>query len=277
MASQCEVLVDTFEAGLADRILAAVQTEAERIEQKFSRYRTDNIVHAINSSANSFVKVDSETSHLIDFAQHCFTISDGLFDVTSGSLRRIWNFKTFKDFPSPTQIKEALRMVGFEKLKWEKPFIKLKKGMEIDFGGLGKEYAVDRCLGIARAQTAYAVLVNFGGDLAAHKVPREGSWSVGIENNLKEKLGDSLLGLRSGALATSGDTYRFFEHQGRRYSHILNPKTGLPVSNGVASVTVHAPSCTMAGLLATISHLHKSPEEFLKEQNVPHWIVYHKH
>ncbi|MCC6137194.1 MAG: FAD:protein FMN transferase, partial [Bdellovibrionaceae bacterium] len=144
-----------------------------------------------------------------------------------------------------------------------------------DFGGIVKEYAVDKCLALLDAK-APATLINFGGDLAVNKAPQNSSWTVAIEEAFKGKIPGGSLELRSGALATSGDTHRFFEHKGVRYMHILNPKTGYPVANGVATVTVHADSCTMAGMLATISHLQKSPEQFLADQEVKHWVLRHK-
>ncbi len=272
MASSCEVLVDTQDPSLFNPVFEIVKNEAMRIEQKFSRYRNDNIVFKINNSANTFVAVDTETAQLLDFAKNCYELSDGLFDITSGSLRKLWNFKNFSEFPEPEKIKAALEDVGFDKLKWESPHIKLKKGMEIDFGGIAKEYAVDRCLQLALTKTKKPFLINFGGDLAINQAPQQGSWAVAIEEAFKKNLPNQL-SLKQGALATSGDTHRFFIHQGKRFSHILNPKTGLPVSNNIASVTVHAPTCTMAGLLATISHLQPDPAEFLKAQGVPHWIV----
>lgn len=273
MASSCEVLLDSHDEILAELTFEHVKKEALRIEQKFSRYRNDNIIFKINSSPDQLIPVDDETANLLDFAQHCYKISEGLFDITSGSLRRLWNFKEFKTFPDAEKIQSALTHVGFDQLAWQRPNLQLKKGMEIDFGGLAKEYAVDRCLAIAAQMSSSACLVNFGGDLSVHKTPKSGSWSVAIEEVFKNKKMGSQLGLKQGALATSGDTHRFFVHDEKKYSHILNPKTGLPVSNGIASITVHAGTCTMAGLLATISHLQDNPEEFLQQQGVQYWIV----
>jgi thiamine biosynthesis lipoprotein len=216
--------------------------------------------------------VDSETASLLDFAFQCFELSDGLFDITSGALRRIWDFKNFSAFPSATQISDCLNYVGLQKVKWDQKSLQLLDGMEIDFGGIVKEYAVDVCLSLV-PKGGPATLVNFGGDLAVNRAPRAGSWSVAIEEAFKNKIQGSQLALKGGALATSGDTHRSFVHEGQRYSHILNPKTGLPVSNGIATITVFSQSCTMAGMLATVSHLQKDPAAFLKSQEVVHWIV----
>lgn len=275
MASPCEVLMDTSDPLLSETLFQNIKNEAERLEAKYSRYKTDNIVHQINTSEGREVRVDDETASLIDFAFYCYELSDGLFDITSGVLRKIWNFKEFKKFPEPQVIKECLQHVGLRRVKWKRPVLKLEKGMELDFGGIVKEYAVDKCLALV-PQNGPAVLINFGGDLAVNKVPASGSWSVAIEEAFKEKIPEGSLQLKSGALATSGNTHRYFEHNGKRYSHILNPKTGMPVSNGVATITVHAPTCTTAGMLATISHLQNSPKGFLEDQDVKYWILQHK-
>lgn len=275
MASPCEVIIDSQDPLLCESIFKEIQTEALRIEQKYSRYRDDNIVHQINTGKEQFIALDPETSDLMDFAKTCYQLSGGLFDITSGVLRKIWNFKNFSEFPDPALIQTTLSRVGFDQLKWDRPHLKLKKGMEIDFGGIVKEYAVDRALTIAKDKTNAAILVNFGGDLAINKKPRSGSWSVAIEEGFKRNFRGSQLELSQGALATSGDTHRFFEYQGQRYSHILNPKTGIPVANGIASITVHAATCTLAGMIATMSHLQDDPKSFLETQDVQHWIVYH--
>lgn len=272
MASPCEVLMETSDPILCENIFKRIKAEAERLEAKFSRYKEDNIVYRINNAHGKVVALDAETASLVDFAFQCFELSEGFFDITSGVLRRIWDFKNFSKFPSSSQIKECLQFVGLQKVKWDKKNLQLLDGMELDFGGIVKEYAVDVCLSLV-PKGGPATLVNFGGDLAVNRAPRSGSWSVAIEEAFKSKIQGSQLALKGGALATSGDTHRSFVHQGKRYSHILNPKTGLPVSNGIATITVFSESCTMAGMLATVSHLQENPAAFLKNQETAHWIV----
>ena len=139
-------------------------------------------------------------------------------------------------------------------------------------GGIGKEFAVDRALALVTAQRKEAVLVNFGGDLACRGVPRSGAWQVGIEQPLEPLQAALLLELKSGALATSGDTHRYLMHQGRRLGHILDPRTGWPVEGGPASVTVAAGSCTEAGTLATLALLRgPGAAAFLQQQGVQFW------
>lgn len=274
MASPCEVLMETHDPILFDTYFQKIKTEAERLEAQYSRYKNDNIIYQINTSNGKTIELDTETHSLFQFADQCFEMSEGLFDVTSGVLRKVWNFKNFKKFPESKDIQQSLGFVGWQKVKLTSNTICLQPGMEVDLGGIVKEYAVDKCLSLL-APDAPATLINFGGDLSVNKARLEGSWSVAIEEAFKNKIRGSQLHLRGGALATSGDTYRHFDHKGKRYSHILNPKTGYPVHNNIASITVFSQNCTMAGMLATISHLQEDPDAFLKAQGTPYWIVHH--
>jgi thiamine biosynthesis lipoprotein len=146
--------------------------------------------------------------------------------------------------------------------------------MELDFGGIGKEYAVDRALALVVSMFEGAALVNFGGDMAASRAPQSGPWRVGVER--PGQLGEArlLLDFERGGLATSGDTHRFIEHEGRRYGHILDVRTGYPVVDPPRSVTVAASCCLEAGMIATLSMLKgTAAEQFLQEQGVTHWIL----
>src|SRR5262249_19569818 len=159
--------------------------------------------------------------------------------------------------------------VGWEKVTWDPPCFTLPRGMEIDLGGIGKEYAVDRAAGLIAARTAHAHLVNFGGDLFASGLRSGGRpWSVGIED--PERTGEATLyrvEISRTGLATSGDARRFVLWRGKRLGHILNPRTGWPVEDAPRSVTVAAPTCIEAGTLATLAILHgTSASTFLKEQ-----------
>ena len=275
MASPCEVLVDTPDAAAASRAAQAAADEAWRIEQKFSRYRDDNIVHAINHSDGKSVDVDQETARLLDHATHCHALSGGLFDITSGVLRRVWKFDGSDRLPEPAAVTEVLKLVGWDKVEWRSPHLRLKAGMEIDFGGIGKEYAVDRAAELAAAASGGApVLVNFGGDLYANRPRRDGQpWRVGVESLAPDSQAPRV-GLNRGGIATSGDAHRFLLKDGVRYSHILNPRTGWPVRDAPRSVTVLQASCSQAGLLSTLAMLQgKDAEQFLKDQGVEHWVV----
>jgi FAD:protein FMN transferase len=274
MASPCELLLDTTEVRAAHEVGRVAAQEAWRIEAKFSRYRPESIVSVINRSHGHAVVVDTETAALIDYAAQCHALSEGRFDITSGVLRRCWTFDGSDRLPEPAAVAALLPLIGFEKIRWQAPRITLPAGMEIDFGGNGKEYAVDRVLALVATRFAGAALVNFGGDLAANRAPGAGPWQVGVERPDSEREARLLLELSRGGLATSGDTHRFLLRDGVRYSHILDVRTGWPVPQAPRSVTVAAGSCVEAGMLATFAMLQGSAaESFLTEQGVRHWCL----
>jgi thiamine biosynthesis lipoprotein len=274
MASPCEVLLEIADAHAAREVGRAAAQEAWRIEAKFSRYRPESIVSVINRSQGHAVVVDGETAALIDYAAQCHALSQGRFDITSGVLRRCWTFDGSDRLPEAAAVAALLPLIGFEKVRWQSPRITLPAGMEIDFGGIGKEYAVDRVLGLVAARFAGAALVNFGGDLAANRAPGAAPWQVGVERPDTEREARLLLELSRGGLATSGDTHRFLLREGVRYGHILDPKSGWPVSDTPRSVTVAAGSCVEAGMLATFAMLQgRGAESFLEEQGVRYWCL----
>ena len=255
---------------------AVAAQEAWRIEKKFSRYRDDNVTAWIHRNRGTLIQVDEETAALMDFACQCFELSDGLFDITSGVLRRVWRFDGSDRIPDTAAVDELLPLIGFGKLEWNPPRLLLPEGMELDFGGIGKEYAVDRAYELLAARYSTPFLVNLGGDLRANRPPAHGPWQVGIERPDTEKGPTLLLDLEHGALATSGDSRRYVLRDGIRYGHILHPGTGWPVLGAPRSVTVAASSCTEAGLLATMALLHGDrAQAFLDEQGVRHWV--HRH
>jgi FAD:protein FMN transferase len=165
--------------------------------------------------------------------------------------------------------------VGFEKLEWQSPHLTLPAGMELDFGGIGKEYAVDRAYDLMAARQAAPFLINFGGDLRANRSPPHGPWQIGVERPDTDRQAKMILELEHGALATSGDSRRYLLKHGIRYGHILDPRTGWPVLHAPRSVTVAASSCTEAGVLATLALLHGArAREFLEEQGVVrYWLL----
>ncbi len=275
MASPCEVLVDTDSRPLARRALAIAADEAQRIERKFSRYRSDSVVARINASNGEAVDVDDETANLLDYAAECHALSEGSFDVTSGVLRRVWTFDGGERVPDPQAVAGVLAHVGWSRVAWARPRITLERGMEIDLGGIGKEYAVDRAAGRVGAELDAPVLVNFGGDLFASGPRRGGrAWIVGVDD--PERTGSAAplrIEIERGGLATSGDARRFVRWQGRRLGHILDPRTGWPVADAPAAVTVLAGTCLEAGTLATLAILHGSrARTFLEGEGARHWV-----
>lgn len=274
MASPCEILVETADADEARQLSELAAAEAWRIEDKFSRYANDNVVARINSAAGEAIDVDSETGSLLDFGNTLYEVSDGRFDITSGVLRGVWTFDGSDKLPAREAVERVLRRVGWHRVEWQSPTLWMESGMEIDFGGIGKEYAVDRVAQELRDASTSSTLINFGGDLAVTRPPieRQG-WQVGIESvAARGPAAEKVIELRSGALATSGDARRFLLRDGIRYSHILDPRSGWPVENAPRSVTVAADTCTQAGMLSTLAMLEgDDAEAFLRAEGVRYW------
>jgi len=270
MASPCEFLFDTLDTSIARTLSQKGVEEVRRIEQKFSRYEKNNLCFAINNAEGARVEIDDECHRLLVFAQTCYELSEGMFDLSSGVLRRAWKFDCSDNIPKQKEIDRLLPFVGWEHVSFDQHSIQMKPGMEIDFGGIGKEYAVSSVAEIFRRSASdVSVLINLGGDIQITK-PRLNSlaWHVGIENH------HEVIPIMHGALATSGDAKRFLLKDGKRFSHILNPKTGWPVANAPSSVTTHAPLCVQAGCLATLALLcGENAEQFLKGQDVKYWLT----
>lgn len=275
MASPCDVLVETESAPLAYQLVETAAECAWRIEKKFSRYRDDSVVQRINFSHGEPVTLDDETANLLDFAATLTTLSEGRFDITSGVLRKAWTFDGGEDVPDKVQIDRLLPLIGWHKATWQRPRLRLPAGMQIDFGGIGKEYAVDSAAeAIHKLEPNVSCVVNFGGDVAV-KVPRRDGepWRIGIESTMQSGTAVTVIPLTRGALATSGDSRRFVQKDGVRYSHILDARTGWPVSNAPRSITVVAGTCTEAGTLTTLAMLQGSDaEDFLQEANARFWV-----
>jgi thiamine biosynthesis lipoprotein len=276
MASPCTLLVDTDDLVEAETLLAVAEAEARRIEEKFSRYRCDNLVHQINHSAGRPIDVDDETALLINYAATCYEMSDGMFDITSGALRRIWTFDGGNRVPARDAVRRCLGHVGWWRVRWDNPTLTLPSGMEIDFGGIGKEYAVDRAAALIGTLTRSSYVVNFGGDLYTAGLRRGNrTWGIGIDD--PHRTTEAVLyrlDVSRGGIATSGDATRFVRWRGKRLGHILNPKTGWPVAGAPRSVTVFGRTCVEAGTLSTLAYLQGAgAQTYLEEQGVQFWIV----
>lgn len=260
MSSVCEIRLDDA-LGEGESVLALVAQQAinevRRIEIAYSRYRPDSIVSRINAAAGGrdVVGVDEETASLLNFAQQLHGLSDGLFDITSGVLRRVWDFKAAR-VPQTAALQEVLPLIGWSQVEWDGQAIRLPRaGMEVDFGGFGKEYAADRAMAVLHAAGQRHGYVNLGGDIRVLGPRADGSaWRFGVQHPRQAEATIASVELTEGALASSGDYERFFESGGRRYCHILDPHTGWPVCHW-ASVSVSAPACVAAGALTTIAML----------------------
>ncbi len=256
MACENELRIYAADAHTGRRAIEAAVAEVRRIETTYSRYREDSVVTRINrASGGAPIAVDAETALLLNHGAACHALSQGLFDLTSGVLRRVWDFKSGIP-PRPEALAGVMPLIGWDKVEWDGSGIRLKKlGMEIDFGGIGKEYAVDRAAATLHALGIEHGIVNLGGDLRVLGPHPDGSpWQIHILNPRETTRFVATIGLLQGSLATSGDYQRFFDYQGRRYCHILNPLTGQPAGHWQSATTI-SNLCLDAGSISTIAML----------------------
>lgn len=276
MGSDCRLTLYADDESNAGQAADMVMAEVWRIESKYSRYIDGNTLSDINRAAlaGGKIEVDDETAGLLNYAFAAFQLSEGLFDISSGVIRRVWDFSSGK-VPAQSSIEHILPFIGLGKVVWTSPQIHfLYSGMELDFGGIGKEYAVDRGADICHSMGIRSGLLDLGGDIRVLGPHPDGSpWEIGIRHPRKVETSLGNIQLTSGAVATSGDYERYIEVAGKRYCHILNPLTGWPV-NGLASVTVVAEQCLLAGTLSTTAMLKEcGGKKWLGDSGIQHcWV-----
>ncbi|MGZ5895661.1 MAG: FAD:protein FMN transferase [Xanthobacteraceae bacterium] len=257
MGSDCTLHFHAANEADAHAAAATAISEIARIEARYSRYRAESETSRINliAATGGSVVVDEETAGLLTYAYACFNKSEGLFDISSGLLRKAWDFSV-RRLPKDEDIAALLPGIGLDKIIWENPRLTFSvPGMEIDFGGIGKEYAADRAAGAMLALGVNHGLIDLGGDIRLIGPQPDGaSWRIGIRHPRDIARGVTQIELTSGAIATSGDYERFIDVDGQRYCHILNPRTGWP-TRGLSSVSVIAEDCLVAGSVATIAML----------------------
>ena len=276
MGSPCEIQIYAKTAADGQKVTAQLAADVARLEQRYSRYRHDSDLSKINQVAltGGGIDVDAETASLFDYAAACFEASGGLFDVTSGVLRRVWRFHD-SALPDPNAIAQVLTQVGWQRIKWKAPQLEFTvPGMEIDFGGIVKEYAADRAAALCWEQGVHHGFINLGGDIRIVGPHPDGSpWNIGIRDPQLRGGITRTVTLFRGGLATSGDYERCLIVDGKRYGHVLSPLTGWPVRH-LVSVSVVADLCTVAGSTATIAMLkEKQGTDWLAQSGLPYfWI-----
>ena len=267
-------IADSSYAGL-DELFAEVEQLVAALEQRYSRYREDSLVSLINRRAGSHqrTKIDEETIALLGLAEALWETTGGLFDITSGPLRRAWDFRS-KGPARPELIEAARDLIGWEQLDWQGPYLRLPlKGMELDFGGIVKEYAVDGAAKRLRDAGVLSGMVDLAGDIAVIGDQADGyPWQISIRDPFKEG-SICTVNLTDAAIATSGSYERRIAYQGKDYGHLLDPKTGWPVL-GPASVTVIDAHCLTAGAVATTACLQTEEEaaSWLADAQLP-WLM----
>jgi len=259
MSTKCRVLIH----GVPEKQAREFQQQALHwvadFEAKYSRFLPDSLVSRINQAAGEhWVDVDPEAERLFSLCDTAVFLTRGAFDPTALPLIKLWNWKVPNPvLPNHEAIESSRQLVGWTRVQRRPGAIFLPQpGMALDFGGIGKEFAVDRVAEMATQRGISHVLVDFGHDVrACGSAPGKDCWSVGLEDPTKPGTCWVGLAVRNMAVATSGDYVRHSLINGRRYGHIIDPRTGYPVDNGCRAVSVVASSCTMAGLLSTTAFI----------------------
>lgn len=256
MGGSCEIMLAGLGKKEAGRLADLGMKEVARIERKYSRYQPKSIVSAINVQAGiDGVGCDEETSALLDYADALYQSSGGLFDVTSGVLRQAWDFSSVR-LPEPEKLMPLLALIGWQRVERKAGWVRLPfKGMQLDLGGIGKEYAADAAAVVLEEEGVRHGYVNLAGDIRViGPKPAGEPWVIGIRDPRVAGKMMASIPVVSGAIATSGDYERYIDIAGKRFCHILNPLTGFPVTFW-RSVTVLAPLATTAGSCTTIAML----------------------
>jgi thiamine biosynthesis lipoprotein len=230
-----------------------------RFEARYSRFLPDSIVGRINARAGGdWVEFDEEAEELFAACDRMHGISNGIFDPATLPMLKLWNWKAEPPtVPTESAIIAARELCGWEKVQRRPRAMRLPiAGMGIDLGGIGKEYAVDCLVQMARQRGITNIMVDIGQDLrvSGHPPDKDG-WYIGLEEPDEPDRCWTALRLTDQAVATSGDYFRRFEHGGRRYGHILDLRSGQPVDNGCQAASVIAPSCVLAGVLSTAAFI----------------------
>ncbi len=255
LGTKCEVQYEASDPDRATVFAHAAVGWVQAFEAKYSRFLPDSLVSRINAAAGRhWVEVDEEMEQLLDICDMLHLMTRGMLDPSALPLIRLWNYKAAHPVvPAPEQIAAALRLVGWPKVQRAPGRIFLPQpGMAIDFGGFGKEYAVDIVAQMATNHGIGNVLVDFGHDLRALGAPpSRPCWHVGLEDPANPGRTAGSMGVSGKGVASSGDYLRNFTIDGRRYGHIIDPRTGQPVANGCRQATVVADTCLQAGVLST--------------------------
>ncbi len=254
MGTVCEILIREKQTEVAKSVVKAVIAELNRLENKYSFYKTESLLSRINQeSYNANIELDDETSYIFNVASDLHDLTNGLFDPTIGVINRCWDFYNMV-LPSKEIIQGKLETVGWNKVEINNNVLRTHHpNMEIDLGGIVKEYSLDRCANLLEVMGVSNGLINLGGDV---KVIGDLSnsnrpWRIGIADprNHNQTIGSILS--KKGVSVTSGDYQKYFKRDGKIYHHIINPKTGYPIPLEYSSVTILCDEAVYASKLAT--------------------------
>ena len=256
MGSRFDITVVANDEAQGNASIAVAIAEITRIEKLISSWDPNSQTSSINRNAGiKPVRIDTELFNLIERAIKISKLTDGAFDISYASMDRIWKFDgSMNVMPSEVEIMTSVAKVGFNNIVLDKNestvFLKLE-GMKIGFGGIGKGYAADKAKALLIAQGAPSGIINASGDMNTWgKQPDGSEWKVAITNPMNKNKVFALLPITDGAVVTSGNYEKFVNFNGKRYTHIIDPRSGYP-SSGIISVTVFAPTAELADALAT--------------------------
>ena len=257
MGNMFEITVVDDRDSVAFEHIETAVLEIKRIENLLTTYKDNSQTNLINRNAGiKPVKVDAEVFQLIERSQRISEITDGYFDISYGGIdKTFWNFdREMKQLPDPELLKEHLKLVNYKNilLDAESQTVFLKeKGMRIGFGGIGKGYAAEMAKRILQERNVISGVVNASGDLTTWGTQADGKpWTIGIADPDHAALPFSYMNITNTSVATSGNYEKFVMIGGKKYSHTINPKTGMPVS-GIKSVTIICPNAEIADAMAT--------------------------
>lgn len=256
MGSRFEITVVANNAIAANKYIDAAVAEITRIEKLISSWDVHSQTSIINKNAGlKPVKVDRELFNFIERAIRISKLTDGAFDISYASMDRIWKFdNSMTKMPSEEIIKASVAKVGFQNIILNKVnstvFLKLK-GMKIGFGAIGKGYAADKAKALLISKGVTSGIINASGDMNTWgKQPDGSEWKIAITNPMNKNKVFALFPIKNGAVVTSGNYEKYVNFNGKRYTHIIDPRTGYP-SSGIISVTIFAPKAELADALAT--------------------------
>ena len=257
MGNRFEITVVSSDEAWANTKIAMAIAEIQRIERLLSTYIADSETNLINDNAGiAAVKVSSEIRSLIKRSQRISNLTQGAFDISYGSIdKKLWNFdQTMTELPDARTAQNMVRLINYKNIIVDDVqgtvFLK-EKGMRIGFGGIGKGYAAEVAKNLLIQEGVESGIVNASGDLTTWGTqPNSRPWTVGIAHPDSAALPFSALNISDNAIATSGNYEKFVWINGRRYSHTINPKTGLPI-NGIKSVSIICANAEMADAMAT--------------------------
>ncbi len=255
MGTNCSIKFAEADRNRAENFAREAVQWVANFETKYSRFRDSSLISQINRNAGkAWVEIDPEVESIFAICDDLHFMTQGVLDPTMLPLIKLWDYhQTPSRIPTDDEVNEALGLVGWKKVERKSGAIFLpREGMSLDLGGFGKEYAVDKIAAMAVGYGLTCCLVDFGRDIhAVESPPKAPAWHIALENPENPDTPWTSVAACNLGIATSGDYCRFFEKNGQRYGHIIDPRNGRPIANAILAVSILANSCLEAGVLST--------------------------